>query len=363
MVTIRNQATRTTTMLPHRERLADFCGTDARLTCTTRVNFHEHASGTFSLVREHKEKVRPSGIVNTLSKHPTCQTFDIEIFDCNQPVLIHDLSRFFVMKVPALIADVIVESREQQDRFTSAVRSFLTTRNASLQSAEFRLCRTKPTRVINLSSVAQSSERSQANVNADHVRIERQRRRLNFDGEQCKPTTGLVLDGEAFDRTFKLSMQLDTHVANLRQSQTFSDQPMSGSAICDAVILARRAKARISGLLSSLYPCKECGERQVNTFQRLFQNVRVNSRHVIADLLNLRELQILIEPRDRFPLALPSVAAFLQGSVVQLAANGKLFVQRLLLSLCWIDAVAIGLDQGAPILADRFSDLNFEVAA
>lgn len=355
MVTIRNQTTRAATVLTLAERFADLCSAQAHLTRTTRINLHKHASSLFRFVREHKEKVRPSSVVDGLCKHAAGETLNIKVFDRYQSVVVRDLPRFCVMKISALISNVVVESCEQQHGLSSTVRVPLTARNASLQASELCLCRAEPTRVFDLSSVAQRCEVVNADVNTDHAGIERQRIRFVFDGEQSKPTTGLVLDGEAFDRTFKLSMQPDTHVANLRQSQAFPDQPMSGSAVCDAVIAAHGAKPWISSLLSSLYPSKESRECQVNTFQRFLQNVRVNSRHVIADLLNLCQLTILIEPGDRLSLKSPRVTAFPQRGVVQLAAKGKLFIQDLCLALCGINPIAERFDQGGLILTEGFS--------
>lgn len=59
MIAISNQPTGQTAMLPHGERLANLCPTQASLRGPARVNFHEHAPGTLSLVREHEEEVRP----------------------------------------------------------------------------------------------------------------------------------------------------------------------------------------------------------------------------------------------------------------------------------------------------------------
>lgn len=344
MITIYDSTTAPAVMNAHCERLSDFCPADTCLACSSWINFHDQPTSILRFVGQHVYESRDRDVEHRFAQPAASKPFNVQIFNRNKAVSVNQFSRFLVVKVATLIADMIVEPLQQQNRFSPAVRAAFSSRYASLQTPEIGLCGSEPTRVFDLGAVAQRDEVVNADINADHVWIERQRIRFTVNSEQGKPAAGLALDGQCFGHAFKRTVQPYSHVANLRQSQAFSDQPVSGSAVRDAVIPARRAKARIPGLLSSLYPSKECGEGQVNTFQRLLQNVRVNSRHVIADLLNLGELQILIKPRDRFPLTLPGVAPFLQGCVVKLATHGKLPVERLFLSFGRIDAVAKGLD-------------------
>src|ERR1051326_3724643 len=165
MITIRRQAAVATQMPALRKRLADFCAASASLRSSAWINFHEHAPGTLSLVREHKKKVGPSGIVNRFSEHAARESFDVEIFDRDQAMLINNLSRFFMVEVTALIANVVMKSLKQQDGFASAIGIFLSTRYSSLQASEFCLGGSEPTRIVDRGSVTECGEGRQSDIN------------------------------------------------------------------------------------------------------------------------------------------------------------------------------------------------------
>lgn len=343
-------------MLTHGERLANLCSTQAGLTCAARVNLHEHAPGTLSLVREIKEKVGPSSIVDGLRKHPARQALDVQILDGDQAVLINNLPGFFVMKIPALIANVIVKPRQKQDRLASAIGALLSTRRTALQSSKFCLRDPEPARVFDLRPVAQRGKRIKSDVYADHVSVKGQRRRFAFDGEQGKPAPGLTFDCEGFDFPVNRSVQLDSNIANFRDPQLVTDERVADLSKRHAVVATSRAKAWIPRLLSVLHATKERVKSQMYAAQDVLQNLCVDCGDVLATRAYLFQLQVLIEPGNRFTLALPRIAAFLQSCIVELAANGKLIIQRLLLPFCWIDAVAKDLYHN-PILSDRYQML------
>lgn len=340
-------------MNAHCERLRDFCAAQTVLRCPTRINLHEHASGALSLVREHEKKVRPSRIIDRLRQHSACESFDIQIFDRDQPVAVNEFPRFFVMEVAALVADVIVKPLKQKNGFAPAVRSFLAPRYTPLQSAELRLGRTEPTRVLNLCAIAQSRERSQSDINADHVRIERQWLVIALNRKQRKPSSGFAFDREGFDRPFEWSVKFYADVSDLREPQLVPGKRVTYLPKRQTVITTHRSEARITRLVSLIHATEESLESQVYTLQRVFQDERTDVRNVFPPIFDFPQLQILIEPRDRFALTLPCFTALLQRRVVQLAAHRKLIVQCLFLRLGGIDAVAICLYQGGPILSLR----------
>jgi len=355
MIAIRRQPARETQMPALSERLANPCAAQACLRSTARVNFHEYAPGALSLVREHKKKVGPPSVVDGLSEHSRREAFHVQIFDCNQAVLIDDLARFFVMKVAALVANVIMESLKQQDGFAPAIRSFLTSRNAPLQVSKLALCGSKPAWILNCRSVAERDELTQSDINTYGVRTEGQRRGFTLNRKNSKPTIRLSFDRQSFYGPGKWAVQLNSNLTDLGQPQSVSGQRIADFSKCHAVVSTCRSKSRIPRLVSCLNPSKEAVKGQLNALQNVFQGLRIQGSEVFADLLNCCQLQILIEPRDRLAFQPPSIAPFLNSGIVKFATERKLSVKDLLLTFCGIDSIAKSRDHKSSILPFKFS--------
>jgi|SRR6185369_2013413 len=326
------------------ERLTDFCAAETRLRCTARVNFHEHAPGAFSLVREHEKKVRPSGVTNGFGEFVIFyHSSDVQVLNGNQPVLIDDFARFFMMEISTLIADVIVKSTEQHNRFPSSVRSVLPTRNTPLQSPEFSLCGSEPTRILNSRSVAQSSECGKANINPDHAGIKGKRLGLVFDCEDSKPAPCLALNGKCFYRPMDRAVNLNPDLSDPRQTQLITEQRLSDLPKSNAVVSPCRTKPRIAWIVSASSSLKERLKSEIDSPKNVFQYVCVYARHVHALFSNSGELTILIKPSNRLTLKFPSITPLLESSIIKLAADRKLSVEDFFLALRGIDAVAKSL--------------------
>lgn len=354
MITICNQTTRRTTMLAHREGLSDVRAARARLTCPAGVNFHEHAPGTFSLVREIKEKVGPSSVSYRFSKSASRQAFYVQILSRNQAVAINDLPRLLVVEVPTLITNVVVKSLQQQYRFTSPVRSLLSPRNAPLQSSQLSLSGPEPSRVFDLFAGAKSCEESQADINADRRWTKEQRLRVTLDAEQSKPATGFPLDGQRFNLPCERSVKFDAKEPELRQPQSVSVQCVSYVPKCDAAIAVSRAVSRVARCVALLDSSKERLESQTNAFQCVFERLKTKCGHVLTRRLDRPQLPFLIKPRDRLAVPIPCLFSFLECGIVKLATNCQMVVESIFLSLCGVKAITEGLNH-ASILPHRFS--------
>lgn len=343
MITIRNQATRRTMMYSRGERLADFCPTQTCLRCATGGDFHEHAPGALSLVREHEKKVRPSSIANRLGEVVISHhAFDVQIFDRNQAVLINDLARLFVMKVAALIADMIVETLKQKSRLTPAVGSFLSSRYAPLQSAQLRVSGSEPARVFDSGTVAQRGERGQAYVNPGHVGLKRQGFWFAFDGEDGKPAARFALHRERLDLPVERAMQRNADPSNLGKPQLIPNKNAANLPKSDAVVSPRGSEARIAWIAAHLYTIKERLECEINALQNVLKRPAIDVGDVGPNRSNLFQLVILIEPSQVFTLIFPCVTPFLKCGIVKLGANAEMRFQRAHLFSGWVNPVAKG---------------------
>lgn len=119
-----------------REGLRHPLPAQARLAGTARVNLHQHSPGAFSLVREHRNEHRPSGIVNGLRQHPTGESLDIQVLDRDQAVLVDQPARQLVLEIRPLVAHVDVGALEQQHRLAPPAATLLTPRHLPLAAPQ-----------------------------------------------------------------------------------------------------------------------------------------------------------------------------------------------------------------------------------
>lgn len=346
MITIIDSTARPAMMNSHRERLADLCPTNTCLTCASRIDFREQPTSIFSFVGQHVHESRYRDVVKGFAQPSARKPYNIQIFDRNKSILINQLARFLVQKVAALIANVVVKTSQKQHSFATSIRSSLSTCYASLESSQFCLSGPIPVRVFDLGSVAKRSERSESDVNSDHVRIERQRIGFTLNTEQSEPATGFTLDSECLNLAIERSVELNPHVPDFREAQTVSNKCISDLAKRETVVTPSRLETWVSRPLTVFDASKEGAEGKMNALQGVFERVSIYRRHVVALSANPFQLHILIEPRDRLGLKSPSVAALLERGIVKLAANSQLVVKNLLLPFRRIDSVAEGTDQG-----------------
>src|SRR4051812_31114186 len=75
----------------------------AGLRRAARVNLHQPPTSLFRFVGEHRDELGPSRIVNGLRQHSTSEPLHIQVFDSDHAVSVHQLARFLLLKVAALI--------------------------------------------------------------------------------------------------------------------------------------------------------------------------------------------------------------------------------------------------------------------
>ncbi len=113
-----------------------FAATRAILTCAVWIYFHEIASGILRFIRNFRQKATPAYFQNLLCKHTFCQAFNVQIFNSNKTETINKGARNFVLEVLSLIENVSVNFSQSRRRFTSSVRAFLLSGNASADNAQ-----------------------------------------------------------------------------------------------------------------------------------------------------------------------------------------------------------------------------------
>src|SRR4051812_30274849 len=148
MVTRQRQSARFATVPALFERLANLCAADTFLRCAVWNYFNERATGILRFVTREVKELRPSGITYGLRQLRSGESFNVQIFDGYQAVVINNPARDFVMKVGTLIANVNVNALEQKHGLTPSVRASLTSGKFALRPSKLRLRLSKPTWVL-----------------------------------------------------------------------------------------------------------------------------------------------------------------------------------------------------------------------
>ena len=339
MITISRQPARQAQMPAIRQRLAHRRATSADLRSSTRVNLNQQSPGTFSLVRKHVDKGRPSSIIYRLREHARSEPFDVQVLDRNQPVSVHDLTTQLVMKIRSLVANVDRHSPKNLHGLTPSVRTFLSACHAPLCDSQSALIFPVMSCGVYLRSVAQGGKVRQPDINADSVRTEGERLRFNVATEDRIPSARFSLHSQRLDRPFKRSVHVDPHVADSRESESIALKGVPNLPKGNAVIASGRSEAGIAGICPALATAKECPERLIYASDGILKNLAVNCGYVITIFLNVRQLVYLVKPANRLAFKSPRIASFLKGRVVKFAANRKSLFQFYNLRLRGIDAV------------------------
>jgi|SRR5271167_1800986 len=91
----------------------------AFLTRVLRVYLDYLPTSVSSFVGKYVEEGRPSDIVNCFGKNASRQTLDVEVFDGNHAEVLYQPVRQLVLKIFALIGNVLVHFLQQQDCLTT----------------------------------------------------------------------------------------------------------------------------------------------------------------------------------------------------------------------------------------------------
>ncbi len=116
-------------------------------------NFDQLFTSVFSFVFEFLEKGTPTCVVNLFAKYAFRHTKNRKFFNANYIICFNQICRNFVLKIGALIFNLLVNLAKQNDRFTSLVTAFLAARYSALCNSQFCLSRFVVFEIIYLRSV------------------------------------------------------------------------------------------------------------------------------------------------------------------------------------------------------------------
>ena len=121
-------------------RVLGTCSPQPEQRCVVPAGFTliNRPTSFFRFVGQDREELAPASVVDGLRQHRTGQSLDVQVFDGDQPVVLHEVASRLVVEVAALIGDVEVYPRHFLTCFQSTSRTFLPPRQLALGESSRR---------------------------------------------------------------------------------------------------------------------------------------------------------------------------------------------------------------------------------
>lgn len=311
------------------------------------INLDQLTPGAFSLVREFLDKGTPTRIVNLFSESHSRKTFDVEIFDRDQVVMLNKMRRDLVLKIGTLIENLLMNVAENGNRFSATVRSLLSAGNPTLCDTELPLSRFVAPRIINLSPVRERGEGLNANVDTDSVINGGERIGGNvITRYYSEPSAALAFDADLFDRSNDFAVQSYFDQSDVTEAQ-FAIYKLKPLSIEEKTIETLGGlEARIARTLTRLTSSVKRPKSLINLAKGLVTHARLYIEIVSVYLANAGELLDLIVQGNVDTVQFPSVPAFLHGGIVEIAAQPQMPLQSSDLFFVGIQPKCVGQTHG-----------------
>lgn len=331
-------------MLTNRERLFYSFAAYARLASSSWVNFDNRSTGAFSLVSQFVEERTPRNIVNLFGESHSRQTFDVQFFNRNNIVMVNQPTRDFVLKVRALIQNLLVDDSELGDGLSPSVRPSFATSYTTLGDSHSLGHRLVVPRVLNLRTVRERSKGLDAYIDTNALVGEGQRAFGDaVTGEDCVPLGTFAFDRDFFDCALNLAVLADFYVANIPQPNP-SGAPYSKALtiIEKRVVVGTTFKSGESRCLTFTAAPKERLEGFIHLAQDLIAHTRLNIFTIRTQLSYFFNLSTLLCKRDGNTIQFPRISPLLQCRIVKFATQIQTTFESLRLFLVGTNAELVG---------------------
>jgi len=264
------------------------CGNaPARVACLRSVSWvhsHHFDTGAFCLESENREEIAPTRIIDGLRQHTTGKSFYIQIFMSNKTVLSDKFSSCFVVKVTALISDVMMKFSNTAHSLLAVITPLLLSGESALRNAKFLLCFPEETGGVNKLAIGSDKKRFQSEVNSyggvkrrDNINIGK------FAGEGHIPFSGFSGHGCGHDAGifWNFSMPLHLHRSDELQGELAAFNSASiGIGEAHGIEPAYALEPRITWFIPLLHAAKEILESGIESAKGMLARGKVDLRKV-----------------------------------------------------------------------------------
>ena len=290
------------------------------LACVGRIHLPVLPTSICSFVREKGEELRPRHVTDASVQASVGGHFvDRNILNKDPSVLIHDLRRFLVGKVGALVRNTLMNFCHDLFGFYSFRRSFLLKSQFPLGLRQSFGGAFQELRVFDGRPIGKRGKGFDPHIDPHRERIRRKNRLRNilagkgdppFSGGRPKNSAGLDL---SFDR----AMENDGNGPDLREALS--------RQIASAIPLGK-GQGRVLPL--SLDPAKKRLERQIDANRHVLKRLGIDRLKSRTDLFQERKGILLSVMGQGNAVPLPGVLSVFQKMVVEPAALFQLSTQK-----------------------------------
>src|SRR5208283_4105284 len=226
-------------------------------------------------------------------------------------------SQKLVLKLVSLVLDSLVNLFKQCNRFTTTMRTLLTTGNFALRTTQLRFCSLIPTRVWNRLVVRHGCKFLQTNFHSDFLAVCRKRLRFTLDRETGVPLATLTLDCDGLDLAADRTMQLHFDWSDALHAQHVVMQldaiPVTWER--DATEATTTFESRVASFLTTFHSAKERFVSLVHAAENILAAGKVCQPQVASgtNLFQLIGLGVVVDRNSLFP----RITTFLQRRIVQ----------------------------------------------
>jgi len=334
------------------ELLGDLTTVGAGLTCASWINADDNTTSFFSFVGRECDDLCPQGVVDVFGQHPTCQAFDVEIFERDLAEPFDQISAEFVGEVTASAGDVPLVDGKAPPCFGAPLRAASGPCKFTLSPPQTLGVNLREVGAGNCLAGRHCNQVGQAEIDANTLPIN-SIGTFDFDMKDDVPLAEAAGEdrGFGFARQFAVPLHLDlARHPNNGQTVALSDrEAIADTEIC-RVETAGRSKPGETRLITALDPLEECIEGFLQASNDLLFGAERPASEIRLSGAACFQLIRLINKTKAFSGALPSFNALLQAGVVKATEITKHLVERFGLGSISEQPIFVGQDHSDALL-------------
>ena len=199
-----------------------FLSRSAPMACLRRVcwvDFDCCSSSLFRFDQQQDKEQRPRSIVYAFGQSPVRHPFDIQRFNRDEAESVDDFPRFLMGEISSPVGNSRVNFPHHAFALPSFDRASWRNTKLPLRPGQCFFFSAEKSRIFNPLVVGEVGETLESYINADALCRWRKNHRVAFDAEAGIPALGFASDGQRFHLAFKVAVQPDFELADLRQTQ------------------------------------------------------------------------------------------------------------------------------------------------
>lgn len=315
-------------VLSYGERFTDpLTALAAILRCELRGDLQNLPASVFSFARQDQKEGAPRHIDNAFRQMVILDhSGDVQIFDRDHIKLPDDPKSGLMVKVRPLADNLLMASGQKLYGFPPALRSLFASGYFALSGLQLRLSRAEKLRILNLLAGREGSITPNAHIDPDlFAGLRKEPGLILFDRKYREPSVRFSLNRASLNLTLNRSMLDDSDMSDLGEIKAIASDRKGRLHLREGerVESGLALESRMAGSLTGLTTAKESVKGFPEATESILENLRIDSRNVFSNVLDLRQLNRLSVVIDRHSIRFPRIAALLKSGVVQLTASVK----------------------------------------